>query len=202
MQKPHISEVIVVEGRYDRNTVLQAVEATVVEIGGFAAFHDKEKLAFLRRLAAERGLIIFTDPDGAGFVLRNYLKGAIAQGRVLHAYVPEIKGKEKRKKVGGKEGILGVEGMSPQVICDALHRCGAAFDGNASETTVQELITAADLMSLGLIGDGSSQKRAALLEKEQLPRHLSSKAMLEVLNLLYTREEFLKSTCKAAEKTV
>lgn len=202
MEKPRISEVIVVEGRYDRNTLSQVVDATVVEIGGFAAFRDKEKLELLRRLAVTRGLVIFTDPDGAGFVIRNYLKGAISQGRVLHAYVPQIKGKEKRKKTGGKEGILGVEGMERQVICDALKRAGVSFDGNEKKTVPDEPITAADLLSLGLIGEGSRARRAALFDSEGLPCHLSTKALLEVLNLLYSREEFMNNTCKLDERTI
>ena len=108
-----IREVIVVEGRYDKNTVSQVVDATVVTLGGFAVFNDKEKLAFLRRLAEKQGLIILTDSDGAGFVLRNYLKGALPKDRVKQAYIPDVKGKERRKRKGGKEGKLGVEGMSP-----------------------------------------------------------------------------------------
>lgn len=120
-----IREVIVVEGRYDKNTVSQVVDATVVTLGGFAVFNDKEKLAFLRRLAEKRGLIILTDSDGAGFLLRNYLKGALPRDRVKQAYIPDVKGKERRKRRGGKEGKLGVEGMSPTVLLEALRRCGA-----------------------------------------------------------------------------
>ena len=106
--KPRIKEVIVVEGRYDKNTLLQVVDATVVETGGFSVFNDQEKLTFFRRLAEKQGLILLTDPDGAGFVIRNYLKGTIDPSLVKQAYVPDVYGKEKRKKVGGKEGKLGV----------------------------------------------------------------------------------------------
>ena len=119
-----IREVIVVEGRYDKNTVSQVVDATVVTLGGFAVFNDKEKLAFLRRLAEKRGLIILTDSDGAGFLLRNYLKGALPKDKVKQAYIPDVKGKERRKRKGGKEGKLGVEGMSPAVLLEALRRSG------------------------------------------------------------------------------
>ena len=117
-----IKEVIVVEGRYDQNTLAQVVDATVVTLGGFAVFNDKEKVAFLRRLAAERGLIVLTDSDGAGFVIRNYLKGALPKEQVKQAYIPDIHGKEKRKRAPGKEGKLGVEGMKPEVILEALRR--------------------------------------------------------------------------------
>ena len=128
MVKPKVKEVIVVEGRYDKNTLSQVVDAVIVELGGFAVFNDKEKQAFLRKLAKERGIILFTDPDGAGFVIRNRVKGNIPEGRVLQAYVPDIYGKEKRKRKGGKEGKLGVEGMKPEILLDALRRAGATID--------------------------------------------------------------------------
>lgn len=188
--KPRIGEVIVVEGRYDKNTLSQVVDATIIELGGFSVFNNAQKLSLLRRLAKEKGIILFTDPDGAGFVIRNHLKGAIADGRVLQAYVPDIYGKEKRKKVGGKEGKLGVEGMAPEILLDALRRAGATFAGEAGRNR-GEPITKADLMELGLIGDGSSAKRAELIKRLELPEHLSTNALLEVLNLLYAKEEFL-----------
>ena len=132
VEKPRIEEVIVVEGRYDKNTLSQVVDAAIIELGGFAVFNDKQKLSLLRRLAKERGIILFTDPDGAGFLIRNRLKGEIAQGRVLQAYAPDIYGREKRKRTGGKEGKLGVEGMRPEVLLDALRRAGASFRGEKS----------------------------------------------------------------------
>ena len=104
-----VREVVVVEGRYDKNALKQAVEATVVETGGFGVFNDKERLALLRRLAEERGLILLTDSDGAGFVIRNFLKGAIPKERLKQAYIPDVYGKERRKSAPGKEGKLGVE---------------------------------------------------------------------------------------------
>lgn len=189
MEKPRIAEVIAVEGRYDKNTLSQVVDATILELGGFGVFNDRQLLALLRRLASTRGLVVFTDPDGAGFVIRNRLKGAIGQGRVLHAYVPDVPGKEKRKRVGGKEGKLGVEGMPPEVLLTALHRAGATFVGEES-TGRGEPITKADLLELGLIGEGSAQKRAALIRELELPAHLSANALLDVLNLLFSREDF------------
>ena len=187
-----IREVVVVEGRYDKNALRQVVEATVVETGGFGVFNDRERLVLLRRLAAERGLILLTDSDGAGFVIRNFLKGAIPKDQLKQAYIPDIYGKERRKAAPGKEGKLGVEGMSPQVLLAALERAGATFeDGQPSEERA-EPITKADLYALGLTGGQDSQtKRRALLQKLGLPEHMTANAMLEALNILYTRAEFL-----------
>ncbi|MBQ5739703.1 MAG: DUF4093 domain-containing protein [Oscillospiraceae bacterium] len=186
--KPSVSEVIVVEGRYDKNTLLQTVDATVLELGGFGVYNDKEKLALLRRLAETRGLIVFTDPDGAGFQLRNYLKGALPADKLKHAYVPDVFGKEKRKASPGKEGKLGVEGMRPEVLLAALRDAGATIDGERREKG--EEITHADLMERGLIGAGSREVRARLLKALSLPERLTTNGMLEVLNLLMNREDF------------
>ena len=184
MAKPKVKEVIVVEGRYDKNTLSQVVDAVIVELGGFAVFNDKEKQAFLRKLAKERGIILFTDPDGAGFVIRNRVKGNIPEGRVLQAYVPDIYGKEKRKRK------VGVEGMKPEILLDALRRAGATID---EESTVKgKSITKADLYDLGLIGPDSVEKRKALCKRLELPEHLSANALVEVLNLLMSREELEK----------
>ena len=184
-----IKEVIVVEGRYDKNTLSQIVDATVITLGGFSVFNDKEKLAFLRKLAEKQGLIVLTDSDGAGFVIRNYLKGALPKELVKQAYIPDIHGKERRKRKAGKEGKLGVEGMSPEVILTALERAGAIFEDGERETpAAKDPITKADLFALGLTGgEGSAQKRQALLKKLDLPEHLNANAMLEALNLLYDR---------------
>lgn len=189
MSKPRIEEVIVVEGRYDRNMLLQVVDATVVETGGFSVFNDREKLAFLRKLAQKRGLILLTDSDGAGFVIRNYLKGAIPTEQVKQAYIPDIPGKERRKRKAGKEGKLGVEGMTPEILLQALRRGGATFVGEAAPSAAVP-ITKADLLDRGLIGPGSTQKRQQLLKKLELPEHLTPNALLETLNLLMSREEF------------
>lgn len=186
-----IREVIVVEGRYDKNTLSQAVDATVVTLGGFAVFSDKEKLAFLRRLAEKRGLIILTDSDGAGFVLRNFLKGALPRDRIKQAYIPDVKGKERRKRRGGKEGKLGVEGMRPEVLLEALRRAGATFeDAPPAERGKIPPLTKADLFALGLSGgEGSADRRRRLLKRLDLPEHLTANGMLEALNLLFSREE-------------
>lgn len=189
MSKPRIEEVIVVEGRYDRNMLLQVVDATVVETGGFSVFNNRAKLAFLRKLAQKRGLILLTDSDGAGFVIRNYLKGAIPTEQVKQAYIPDIPGKERRKRKAGKEGKLGVEGMTPEILLQALRRGGATFVGEAAPSAAVP-ITKADLLDRGLIGPGSTQKRQQLLKNLELPEHLTPNALLETLNLLMSREEF------------
>jgi ribonuclease M5 len=188
-----IREVIVVEGRYDKNTLAQVVDATVVTLGGFAVFNNKEKLAFLRRLAQERGLIVLTDSDGAGFVIRSYLKGALPKERVKQAYIPDIYGKERRKRTPGKEGKLGVEGMRPDVLLEALRRAGATFEDETAEDRQKELITKADLFELGLTGTAdSASRRRALLRQLDLPEHLTPNGLLEALNLLYDRNSFLQ----------
>lgn len=185
-----VREVIVVEGRYDKNTVSQVVDATVITLGGFAVFNDKEKLAFLRRLAEKQGLIILTDSDGAGFLLRNYLKGALPRDKVKQAYIPDVRGKERRKRKGGKEGKLGVEGMSPAVLLEALRRAGATFEGEAPPEARGAALTKADLFDLGLAGgEGSAERRRLLLRRLDLPEHLTANGMLEALNLLFDRRE-------------
>ena len=189
-----IKEVIVVEGRYDKNTLSQVVDATVVTLGGFSVFNDKEKLAFLRRLAEKQGLIVLTDSDGAGFVIRNYLKGALPKELVKQAYIPDIYGKERRKRTPGKEGKLGVEGMKPDVLLAALARAGATFlDEENGTGAAGEPITKADLCELGLTGGpDSAAKRQAILRELELPEHLTANGLLEALNLLYSRESFLE----------
>ena len=186
--KPRIREVIVVEGRYDHNTLAQVVDATVVELGGFAVFHDAEKLALLRRLAETRGLILLTDSDGAGFVIRNHLKGALPREKVKQAYIPDIAGKERRKRRPGKEGKLGVEGMTPEILLACLKRAGATILGE--DTPAEQPITKQDLFDLGLSGGANaSEKRKKLMKKLALPEHLSPNGLLQALSLLYTREE-------------
>lgn len=187
--KPKIKEVIVVEGRYDKNTLLQVVDATVVTTGGFSVFNDEEKLLFFRRLAQQRGLILFTDSDGAGFVIRNYLKGTVPADQIKQAYIPDVFGKERRKKRPGKERKLGVEGMTPAVLLEALRRAGATFEGEEKNIR-NAAITKADLLEKGYIGPNSTGKRRELLQKLSLPTHLTPNAMLEALNLLLERQEW------------
>ena len=183
-----IKEAILVEGRYDKNTLAQIVDAPILETNGFGIFKDKQQMSLLRRVAESRGLIVFTDSDGAGFLIRNYVKGAISGKYLKHAYIPDIAGKERRKSAPGKEGKLGVEGMRPEIILEALWRCGATIEGETA--TLSREITKQDLMELGLSGGAdSSAKRMLLLKKLSLPEHMSANAMLQALNLLYTLEE-------------
>ena len=186
-----IKEAILVEGRYDKNTLSQIVDAPILETNGFGIFKDKKQMGLLRQVAEKRGLIVFTDADGAGFVIRNHVKSAIPGKFLKHAYTPDIFGKERRKDKAGKEGKLGVEGMRPEIILEALRKAGATIEGE--DTPVSNAITKQDLMELGLSGGAdSSAKRLALLKKLNLPEHMSANAMLQALNLLYSLEE-LKS---------
>lgn len=185
-----IKEAIVVEGRYDKNTLSQVVDAVILETSGFGVFKDAQRLALLRRLAAERGLIVLTDSDGAGFVIRNFLKGAVEPSLVKHAYIPDRPGKEKRKRAPGKEGKLGVEGMSPSVLLEALRKAGATFLDEVGESAPpRRALTKADLYAVGLSGTAdAARRRQELLKKLDLPERLSPNAMLEVLNALYGYE--------------
>lgn len=187
----HIKEAILVEGRYDKNTLSQIVDAPIFETSGFGIFKNKEQMALLRQVAQKRGLIVFTDADGAGFVIRNHVKSAIPAEFLKHAYTPDILGKERRKATAGKEGKLGVEGMTPEVILEALRRAGATFEDSAQTKT--NGITKLDLFYLGLSGSPDSKaKRLALQKMLDLPEHMSANALLEVLNLLYTKDEIYR----------
>lgn len=184
-----IREAIVVEGRYDKNTLSQIVDAPILETAGFGIFKNREQMDLLRRIARERGLIVFTDSDGAGFLIRNRIKSAIPGSQLKHAYIPDIYGKEKRKASPGKEGKLGVEGMTPQVILEALRRAGATFEDESQQIPTQK-ITKQDLMELGLSGGpDAGARRKKLLKACRFPEHMSANAMLQALNLLYTLEE-------------
>ena len=183
-----IREAIVVEGRYDKNTLSQIVDAPILETSGFGIMKDKTQLDLLRKVADTRGLVVFTDSDGAGFVIRNYIKSSIPAQYLKHAYIPDIMGKERRKAAPGKEGKLGVEGMSREIILESLRRCGATIEGEKTDAAGQ--ITKQDLMELGLSGGkDSSAKRAALMKKLELPEHMSANALLQALNLLFSLEE-------------
>ena len=183
-----VKEAIVVEGRYDKNTLSQIVDAPILETSGFGIFKDKQQMALLRRVAESRGLIVFTDSDGAGFVIRNHIKSAIPGKYLKHAYIPDILGKERRKSAPGKEGKLGVEGMSREIILEALRRGGATIEGE--DLTQSRQITKQDLMELGLSGGpDASAKRLLLLKKLNLPERMSPNAMLQALNLFYSLEE-------------
>lgn len=186
-----VREVIVVEGRYDKNALSQVVDAIIIETGGFSIFNDREKQKLLRTLAEARGLIVLTDSDGAGFVIRNHIKAWVDPKLVKHAYIPDIYGKERRKKTPSKEGKLGVEGMRPQILLDALIKAGATIDEKA-QAAATERISKADLFKAGLSGGpGSRKKRTELIKRLDLPEKLTADALLDVLNAVMSRKEFL-----------
>ena len=184
----HINQVFVVEGRYDRNKLAQIFDATIIETEGFGLFKQPEKMELLRRLAETRGIIVFTDSDGAGFLIRNRIKSAISTGKVYHAYIPDLYGKEKRKRVASKEGKLGVEGVPDQVIIEAVRNCG--IDTDTETNPSEKKITKQDLFALGLSGrSNSAVLRKAVIRKLNLPEHLSANGFLDVVNLLCTFDE-------------
>ena len=186
-----VREVIVVEGRYDKNTLSQVVDAVIIETSGFGIFNDAEKRKLLQTMAEARGLIVLTDSDGAGFVIRNYIKGCVDPKLVKHAYIPDIYGKERRKSAPSREGKLGVEGMKPQVLLDALIRAGATFDDEEGKKSAPR-ISKADMYARGLSGrEGSAEKRARLIKQLGLPERLTADGLLDVLNATMSREEFL-----------
>lgn len=192
-----INEVIVVEGRYDKNALSQVVDAVIIETGGFGIFNNRQKQELLRKLAQERGLVVMTDSDGAGFVIRNFIKGCVEAKYLKHAYIPDVYGKEKRKSSPSKEGTLGVEGMRPQVLLDCLKRAGVCPLENAKE---RELITKADMFKAGLSGgQGSKEKRGMLIKKLSLPEKLSADALLDILNALMDRDEFFRLAQSCAD---
>ena len=185
-----VKEVVVVEGRYDKNTLLQVVDAVVLETSGFGIFNDRQKQKLLRSMAEARGLVVLTDPDGAGFVIRNFIKSCVPPERLKQAYVPDVYGKEKRKARPSREGKLGVEGMRAETLLEALRRAGACMEDSQRGENGQ-MITKADLYRLGLSGrENSAVKRAELIRELGLPEHLGAGALLDVLNATMSREEF------------
>ena len=185
-----IKEVIVVEGRYDKNTLSQAVDAVILETSGFGIFNDRQKQKLFRTMAEKRGLIVLTDSDGAGFVIRNFIKSCVDPKYVKHAYIPDIAGKERRKKAPSKEGKLGVEGMRPEILLKALERAGATFD-DEEEKPAEKPISKVDMYKMGLSGGPDSKsKRLELIHRLELPEHLTADALLDVLNAVMSREEF------------
>ncbi len=184
-----VREAVVVEGRCDKAKLSALIEGTIVETGGFAIFNDRDKMELIRQLAAKRGVIILTDSDGAGFLIRSKLSQCLPPGQVKHAYIPDIYGKERRKARPSKEGKLGVEGMTLETLRDCLIRAGAIIEDAPGGDAPHEL-TKADLFELGLSGgDGSAERRRALQRRLKLPERLSANGFLQALNALYTRRE-------------
>ena len=187
MEKIKLDAVVIVEGKYDKIKLSSFLDATIIETNGFRIFKEKKQLEMIRTLAAKKGLIVMTDSDGAGFVIRRYLSGPIPKEQIRHVYIPDILGKEKRKDRPSKEGKLGVEGISQEVLLEALRKAGVFSEENNVE---HPPITAVDLMELGLsAGEESALRRKRLYGKLNLPEHLSSKAFLQVLNSLMTLDE-------------
>ena len=191
MDKQKLRQAIVVEGKYDQNTLRQILDTAIFTTNGFADMKDPALLHLLRQAAQTTGLIILTDSDGAGFLIRNTLKSALPEQGVLHAYIPDLPGKERRKAVPGREGLLGVEGMTPEILLKALRDAGAEFADGSAPPPAREPITKQDLFALGLSGGSeSAKKRAALLKELSLPAHMSANALLQALNVLFSRDEF------------
>lgn len=200
MDKLKLRQAIVVEGKYDQNTLRQLVDTAIFTTNGFADMKDPALLRLLQQAAQTTGLVILTDSDGAGFLIRNTLKSALPETGVLHAYIPDLPGKEKRKAAPGKEGLLGVEGMTPEILLKALRDAGAEFADGSTPPPAREPITKQDLFALGLSGGPeSAKKRAALLKALSLPAHMSANALLQALNVLFSREEFFTQARRLLE---
>ena len=200
MDKQKLRQAIVVEGKYDQNTLRQIVDTAIFTTNGFADMKDPALLRLLQQAAQTTGLVILTDSDGAGFLIRNTLKSALPETGVLHAYIPDLPGKEKRKAAPGKEGLLGVEGMTPEILLKALRNAGAEFADGSTPPPAREPSTKQDLFALGLSGGPeSAKKRAALLKALSLPAHMSANALLQALNVLFSREEFFTQARRLLE---
>ncbi len=183
-----IKEAIIVEGKYDKMRVAALFDTAVIETGGFRVFRDKEKRAVIRELARARGVILLTDSDGAGLVIRNHLKGAAESGSVKQAYVPEIHGKERRKSEPSKQGLLGVEGMTDEIIVNAVLKSGATVCGE--DAPKENEITKADMFELGLSGrENSAALRSELLKKLGFPQYMTANALLAALKMICTKEQ-------------
>lgn len=200
MDKLKLRQAIVVEGKYDQNTLRQLVDTAIFTTNGFTDMKNPALLRLLCQAAQTTGLVILTDSDGAGFLIRNTLKSALPETGVLHAYIPDLPGKEKRKTAPGKEGLLGVEGMTPEILLKALRNAGAEFADGSTPPPAREPITKQDLFALGLSGGPeSAKKRAALLKALSLPAHMSANALLQALNVLFSREEFFTQARRLLE---
>lgn len=200
MDKLKLRQAIVVEGKYDQNTLRQIVDTAIFTTNGFTDMKNPALLRLLQQAAQTTGLVILTDSDGAGFLIRNTLKSALPETGVLHAFIPDLPGKEKRKAAPGKEGLLGVEGMTPEILLKALRDAGAEFADGSTPPPAREPITKQDLFALGLSGGPeSAKKRAALLKALSLPAHMSANALLQALNVLFSREEFFTQARRLLE---
>ena len=187
-----IDRPIIVEGKYDIIKLSRIVDTLIIKTDGFGIFKDKEKQQLLRRLAKEKGIIVLTDSDSAGFLIRKFLKSSIPDEQITHVYIPDIYGKEKRKTQAGKEGKLGVEGISEEILIEGFKRAGVICSESPDES--RRLITNIDLYDAGLMGkDNSKEKRQRLMKALALPERLSTSSLLKILNTFVTYEEFIEN---------
>lgn len=183
---------VIVEGKYDIIKLSRIIDSLIIKTDGFGIFKDKEKQALLRRLAREKGIIVLTDSDSAGFLIRNFINSTIPKDKITHVYIPDIFGKEKRKTEKSKEGKLGVEGISEQILLEAFTKAGVL--ATESENIKRRLITNIDLYEYGLTGrENSSEKRKLLLKKLALPERISTSSLIKILNTFVTYEEFIET---------
>ena len=188
-EKLNLKEAVIVEGRYDRIRLSELIASPIIETGGFRVFNDKEKQNLIRSIAERRGILIMTDVDSAGFVIRNFLKGIVSSKLIKHAYIPTVEGKERRKDQPSKEGILGVEGIDREALIRSIRKSGATIIGESRENVNE--ITKADFYEYGLVGrENSAMMREAILADLGLPKYLSTKAMIAALNCLFSKDEF------------
>lgn len=188
-----IKEAVIVEGKYDKIKLSSLIDGLIIETGGFQIFSDREKIELLRRLADTRGLLILTDSDSAGFLIRNHIQSCIPKEKIRHAYIPDLYGKEKRKLHPSKEGKLGVEGIDPEILLESIRRSGASAIEEAGSSEEKRKITKIDLYEDGFSGGAdSSKKRQVLLRELGLPERLTAKALVPVLNSLVNYEEYQK----------
>lgn len=191
-----IKQAIIVEGRYDKIKLSSLVDALIIPTNGFALYKDKETSELIKMLAKKTGVIILTDSDSAGFQIRSRLRSIIKEGEVINVYIPDVFGKERRKRVPSKQGKLGVEGMTAEVLLEAFRKAGVISEGETAPKS--DPITKADFVELGLSGgENSAERRAALQRRLGLPELLSANLLLEILNVNYTREEFLAMLANA-----
>lgn len=201
MDKIKIKEAIIVEGVYDKIKLMQAVDAFIISTHGFAVFRNKDILKTIQKMAEETGIVIFTDSDSAGFKIRNFIKQSVRKGRVYHAYIPDIPGKEKRKRTPGKEGILGVEGVDNNIIINALIQSGCTVDGNFALKENDIRITKADLVRMGLSGGKDSARvRHEVSKALGIPMKISANMLLDALNRMVSYEELCEIVQSISEK--
>lgn len=192
-----IKETIIVEGVYDKIKLSRFIDGIIITTHGFSVFKNEKLKASIKKLAEETGVVILTDSDSAGFQIRNYIKQMLPEDKVLHAYIPDVYGKEKRKTTAGAEGLLGVEGINDDVIIDALKKAGCTLDGDKESPREGRAVTKADLFRLGLSGgEGSAQRRDALAREIGLPHKISANMLLDVVNRLLSYEEL----CEIVQK--